>query len=175
MGEGNCTACDGGKACVGPGLTTPNRNCSSGYYCKSGAYSDTPMDGGATGDPCTKGHYCPEGTSTPLACPAGSYMNTTGYSYCFDCPAGFFCVSGEVDPLRCPRGRYCPGNTTADQPPCPTGTYNPDYGKMIFPKKCLFFVNCLKTFIYCIQSKHIFCIINNKTMQVSAQILTAQS
>lgn len=76
---------------------------------------------------------CPEGTSTPLACPAGSYMNTTGYSYCFDCPAGFFCVSGEVDPLRCPRGRYCPGNTTADQPPCPTGTYNPDYGRMNFP------------------------------------------
>lgn len=133
LGEGNCTACDGGKACVGLGLTTPNRNCSTGYYCKSGAYSDTPMDGGATGDPCTKGHYCPEGTSTPLACAAGSYMNTTGYSYCFDCPAGFFCVSGEVDPLRCPRGRYCPGNTTADQPPCPTGTYNPDYGRMNFP------------------------------------------
>lgn len=159
LGEGNCTACDGGKACVGPGLTTPNRNCSTGYYCKSGAYSDTPMDGGATGDPCTKGHYCPEGTSTPLACPAGSYMNTTGYSYCFDCPAGFFCVSGEVDPLRCPRGRYCPGNTTADQPPCPTGTYNPDYGRMIFPS---IFCKLLKH----LQLKHNFCNIKHKTIIV---------
>ena len=51
----------------------------------------------------------------------------TGLDYCFGCPAGFYCTDGEI-PLSCPKGRYCPGNNTADQPYCPRGTYNPQFG-----------------------------------------------
>lgn len=58
----NCTACEGGLVCKGVALKKPNSICSSGYFCRSGAYTEKPADAGATGDPCTKGHYCPEGT-----------------------------------------------------------------------------------------------------------------
>ena len=63
----------------------------------------------------------------PQICPPGSFQNMTGKDYCMDCPVGYYCTDGEV-PLRCPRGRYCPGNTTADQPYCPRGTFNPNLG-----------------------------------------------
>ena len=66
----------------------------------------------------------------PIRCPAGTFQNITGTDTCQDCPPGFYCTDGEV-PLRCPKGRYCPGNTTADQPMCPTGTYNPDLGELL--------------------------------------------
>ena len=63
----------------------------------------------------------------PVRCLPGTFQNMTGTDYCMDCPAGFYCTDGEI-PLSCPRGRYCPGNTTADQPMCPRGSYNPQLG-----------------------------------------------
>ena len=59
----------------------------------------------------------------PIRCEPGSFQNTTGRDYCFDCPAGYHCTDGE-NTLQCPRGHYCPTNTTAAIPKCPTGTYN---------------------------------------------------
>lgn len=124
----DCIPCDPGKACVGLALTQPNAICMAGYFCRNGAYSDQPKDGGTTGDLCTVGSYCPEGTGEPIQCPAGSFSNTTQLTECYDCPPGYYCVDGE-NALRCPKGRYCPGNNTAYQPMCPTGTYNPDFGE----------------------------------------------
>ncbi|RUS80927.1 hypothetical protein EGW08_011308, partial [Elysia chlorotica] len=132
--ESQCISCDPGRVCSGSGLTAPNGLCAAGYYCRGSAYTDRPRDGGATGDVCPKGHYCPEGTGEPNTCIPGSFNNVTGLDYCFDCPAGFYCVDGEI-PLACPRGRYCPGNTTAAQPYCPRGTYNPDFG-MVYESDC---------------------------------------
>ncbi|GFS22362.1 fibrillin-1-like [Elysia marginata] len=132
--ESQCIPCDPGRVCSGSGLTAPNGLCAAGYYCRGSAYTDKPRDGGATGDFCPKGHYCPEGTGEPNTCIPGSFNNVTGLDYCFDCPAGFYCVDGEI-PLACPRGRYCPGNTTAAQPYCPRGTYNPDFG-MVYESDC---------------------------------------
>ena len=60
--EADCTQCDPGKVCNGEALLEPNGICAEGYYCKLGAKVDKPADGGATGDPCTLGHYCPTGT-----------------------------------------------------------------------------------------------------------------
>lgn len=48
-----------------------------GYYCSGGAVSAMPSDG-ETGDICPVGHYCPMGSSYPVACPDGTYSNTTG-------------------------------------------------------------------------------------------------
>lgn len=124
----DCIPCDPGKACVGLALTQPNAICMAGYFCRNGAYSDQPKDGGTTGDLCTVGSYCPAGTGEPIQCPAGSFSNTTQLSECYDCPPGYYCVDGE-NALRCPKGRYCPGNNTAYQPMCPTGTYNPNFGE----------------------------------------------
>ena len=58
------------------------------------------------GGPCPIGHYCPEGTSYPLECPAGTYNNVTGRSVCFDCPESYFCPENITDfePYPCPNG-----------------------------------------------------------------------
>ena len=62
--EVDCQECDPGLVCNGRGLTEPNGICSAGYFCRGGAKTDKPNDAGATGAPCTVGHYCPEGTGT---------------------------------------------------------------------------------------------------------------
>ena len=64
--EENCTSCDPGKVCNGFGLTEPNDICAAGYFCRGGASSDSPRDGGTTGDLCPTGHYCPAGTGKIL-------------------------------------------------------------------------------------------------------------
>ena len=60
--ESNCTLCDPGDVCNGFALTAPNGICAAGYFCRLGASNDMPNDAGATGAPCTSGHFCPEGT-----------------------------------------------------------------------------------------------------------------
>lgn len=133
-----CIPCDPGKACTGLALTKPNGVCAAGYFCRRKATTTRPRDGGSTGDLCVSGSYCPEGTGEPKRCEAGSFSNTTGLAACYGCPPGFYCVDGE-NALRCPQGRYCPGNNTAYQPMCPTGTYNPVFGE----HHVLFTVNLL--------------------------------
>ncbi len=80
----------------------------------------------STGGPCPVAHYCPEGTSNPVACPAGSYANVTGLSNCTLCPAAYYCPSNIVtyEVFPCPEGHVCPDGTEyADQFPCPKGYY----------------------------------------------------
>ena len=73
-------------------------------------------------------HFC--FLAEPVACPAGTYMNVTGMSYCFGCPAGFYCTGTDLT-YRCSKGHYCPENTTTAEPACPVGTYNPILGNNI--------------------------------------------
>jgi hypothetical protein len=43
---------------------------------------------------CFSGSYCPMGTTTPVACPAGTFGATTGLrnvTECTPCTAGFYC------------------------------------------------------------------------------------
>ena len=54
----DCLQCQPGKYCsssMGTGL------CAEGYYCKGGSTTPTPT-GGAGGDICPAGHFCPEGS-----------------------------------------------------------------------------------------------------------------
>lgn len=65
----------------------------TGYYCTQGAQTSTPTDG-ATGDICPVGYYCPLNSTTPTACPQGTYLNTTGNSELASC---IDCVPGKLD------------------------------------------------------------------------------
>ncbi|PKU33190.1 zonadhesin-like isoform x4 [Limosa lapponica baueri] len=81
------------------------------------------------GGPCPVSHFCPEGTSFPLPCLAGTYNNLTRQAACFPCAAGYYCpentTSYSMNP--CPAGFYCPkGTRFATEFPCPRGYYNPD-------------------------------------------------
>lgn len=72
------------------------------------------------------GRYCPEGTSYPLECPAGTYNNLTGQAECWECPAGYFCPDNitTYENYPCPEGYYCPNGTRfSSEYPCPTGHY----------------------------------------------------
>ncbi|KAM8989348.1 uncharacterized protein PRD47_016773 [Ara ararauna] len=81
------------------------------------------------GGHCPVSHFCPEGSSFPLPCLAGTYNNLTRQAACFPCAAGYYCpentTSYSANP--CPAGFYCPkGTRFATEFPCPRGYYNPD-------------------------------------------------
>ena len=62
-------------------------NCSAGYYCNTTSIEPDQYI-------CPAGHYCPEGTGTPIACPAGTYLGTemnSGLDDCVNCTAGSYC------------------------------------------------------------------------------------
>lgn len=111
-----------------------------------------PLSGMTRADvPCAQGHFCPTGSSNPIAnrCPAGSYtdeFHTIQSSDCKVCPAGYACplgTGGSQSPwVPCSLGHYCPGapspgNSTGftlgtssfvstsspTQFPCPAGTF----------------------------------------------------
>ena len=55
-----CFDCDFGRYCMTPGLNQSEGPCSAGHYCLSGASTPTPTDG-TTGNVCPQGRYCVEG------------------------------------------------------------------------------------------------------------------
>ena len=119
----DCTPCTPGRFCESVGLTAVSGKCNAGFYCIFSAKSSSPSDG-ITGDICPVGNYCPEGTSLPITCDAGSYANVTRLATCMECPLGYFCFSDSVHPLPCPVGFYCPSGTGLNWIPCPTGTFS---------------------------------------------------
>ncbi|CAM4616195.1 unnamed protein product [Lepidochelys kempii] len=149
-----CKLCPVGRYCRGDANWEPDGLCSAGYYCSGGAADAIPhrtprlpLNG-----PCPPGHYCPEGTQFPVACPVGTLNNATGGSSqdsCVPCYPGFFCASiGLSSPTGpCAAGFYCPANFSSFSPtaflcpkghfcssgsvhpaPCPTGEYQPNRG-----------------------------------------------
>ena len=84
--------CTPGKYCATAGLSAATGNCAAGYYCNERATSATPTDG-TTGNICPYGHYCPAGTSDPIPCPLGQYLDLKGQDALSDCKA---CPTGYV-------------------------------------------------------------------------------
>ena len=100
---------------------------------------------------CTQNHYCPEESTTPTACPPGSFSDkegniavdncdtcTPGY-YCASfgisgpCAPGYYCPAGQSSATpanyTCPEGHYCPGERgLPDQ--CPAGSYQDETGQV---------------------------------------------
>jgi hypothetical protein len=108
--------------CAGP--------CPPGYLCpqQTGDFQAAPCPAGmycptqATLTPtaCTTGHYCPQGTAIPVACPVGTYGATQSLqtSACSGpCPVRFWCLNGTSDysQLPCPAGHYCTLGTITPQ------------------------------------------------------------
>jgi len=73
----DCPQCDPGWYCPTIGLITPYGECEAGHYCKLGALASNP-DGESWGYLCPVGHYCPQGTATPVACDLGTYNALEG-------------------------------------------------------------------------------------------------
>lgn len=75
------------------------------------------------------GHFCVAGTVSPTACPAGTFLNTTGgvsRSSCIPCTPSYFCgntgLSTPTGSGYCRAGWYCSGGaSTAMQYECPIG------------------------------------------------------
>jgi hypothetical protein len=91
-----------------------------------------------TGDVCPRGHYCPGGSSSPVACPAGTFNSefaAQNSSMCEPCLAGFFCPnSSTVYPTqRCPAGSYCPTGRVLPQHTCASGHYCPEGSTIELP------------------------------------------
>eukprot|EP00960_Hanusia_phi_P000059 1719-Hanusia_phi.AAC.1 len=54
--------------------------CPGGYFCPEGAWLARRAE-----TVCTKGHACPENTSSPVPCAAGYYQDEVGQSSCKTC------------------------------------------------------------------------------------------
>ena len=98
-----CIQCPSGYACPFYGLISGTTyQCKAGFYCTSGATSDSPTFDSATFGPCPKGHYCEAGTTAPVACGAGTYMPYTGaraQAECIQCHPGMYCSgTGQIAP-----------------------------------------------------------------------------
>jgi hypothetical protein len=143
MSSGFCITCPAGYYCIIE-TTTPTI-CPAGSYCPSGTAADTDnkcpagtYSGTKTGSrllsdclPCTIGHYCIEGTTTPTPAQAGyyiPYMSAASINAEQACPPGYPCAgTGNYDykGFICDKGYYCPsGTTVSNENPCPAGTYS---------------------------------------------------
>lgn len=128
-----CKTCPAGKAWELFGTTTNYKICKGGYYCATGSISSIPQSALQGGLRCTKGNYCPEGSSSLTTCPAGKYWDRTGLAEpTGNCEAGYYCTGGttQQNPTTsggnvCPAGKYCPEGTSTPIS-CPVGTYR-DY------------------------------------------------
>ena len=75
---------------------------------------------------CSKGHYCPKGTSFALPCKEGSYSistNLTSASECTATDAGHFAPVGSTEQTACSPGSYAPDAGMAACQRCKAGTY----------------------------------------------------
>ncbi|XP_077422977.1 uncharacterized protein LOC144052618 isoform X3 [Vanacampus margaritifer] len=116
--ELGCELCSPGAYCASSGLEAPTGLCSPGYLCIHRSVSHQPEDG-PTGGRCPAGSYCPEGTSTMVACPAGTFSSIEGATSADDCQLclpGHYCAqAGLSSPSGpCKSGFYCTeGSITA--------------------------------------------------------------
>ena len=91
------TVCPIGFKCDKPGLCNATA-------CPPGTH--VTCAGKRTCDPCDKGRYCPNATTSTL------------------CPKGYYCPLGSSAPTLCPAKAYCP--LGSEEPKwCPTGTSSP--------------------------------------------------
>jgi len=138
--------------------------CTAGFYCPAGSFQEE-ITTTITYRVCPQGTYCPQNSSAPINCQAGTYnfnFMSTSINDCLSCPAGTFnvfaaqklindcvkcdlgtiCKEKSTIPLPCPSNYYCPQPT--EQIPCPAGTYYND-NNAISVNSC---ISCDKGF-YC--------------------------
>ncbi|GMF37121.1 unnamed protein product [Phytophthora fragariaefolia] len=130
-----CPAGTFGNVTAGESIDHACAPCPEGYYCEMGA---TPL----TRQTCPAGFFCPEGTkrASQNPCPAGTFNPEVGQKssdVCKVCPTGTYCLTGSSEPQPCPLGYYClEGTRTANQYPCPAGTYSGAQTGLIIASQC---------------------------------------
>ena len=113
--------------------------CAAGYF--GGSPDESNQLGPVCEGECPAGHFCPEGSIKPLACPAGSasragastsadcqicapgsHANATGSTSCAPCPAprAFQPQPNSTICERCPNGATCSATASFD---CPLGSW----------------------------------------------------
>ena len=130
----DCKLCPPGHYCpnlVGAvGKIIP---CPAGKYCLEGA--EDAADSNHYKE-CTRGNYCPLGSTTPIPCPHGRFCGTLSLTTdvltnaAHECTPGYFCKEGSVTATPsggatgepCPSGHFCLQGTTAPTP-CPIGKF----------------------------------------------------
>jgi hypothetical protein len=63
-----CIPCSPGYYCPSDGLIEPVGQCNAGHYCELSSIEASPVSK-VYGYRCPVGHYCPQGTPTPIECP----------------------------------------------------------------------------------------------------------
>ncbi|KAL3656443.1 hypothetical protein V7S43_018668 [Phytophthora oleae] len=125
--DGNKFLCPAGRYGDKSGETSPlcTGLCTKGYYCPEGSTSPTQIECG--GD----GVLCPTGSPKPQLVPQGYYSigitNTTRF-FQSPCEPGYFCISGVK--YQCPAGTYGAVSglsTAACTGKCAPGYYCPSY------------------------------------------------
>jgi len=130
-GQISCKSCTSGNYCPTYGASSQIQ-CPAGYYCLAG-------DTKPNSRPCTKGHYCPAGSSAEIDCPVNQYCENTQLSApTGSCFPGFACYQrasiptpddGGVTGEMCQPGYYCTGNSAPVI--CSPGFYNDKYGASV--------------------------------------------
>ena len=134
LSNASCVRCAIGKANPIPGSADPEacRDCLAGSFaatvgtgicsqCASGTYQA--QRGATSCEVCPRGSYCIDGSSTPQACPGGTWSNASGMSSVRDCLSvapGFWSPIGSATPVTCPSSGFtCPGRRadTVNDPP----------------------------------------------------------
>eukprot|EP01022_Parablepharisma_sp_SALTPOND_P009167 TRINITY_DN1381_c0_g1_i1.p1 TRINITY_DN1381_c0_g1~~TRINITY_DN1381_c0_g1_i1.p1 ORF type:complete len:3672 (+),score=433.12 TRINITY_DN1381_c0_g1_i1:8055-19070(+) len=94
--------------------------------CTPGKVCTTPGAAAESATSCSANHFCPEGSSTEMNCPAGTYTAAQGgknEDSCSPCPPGSACPLKSAS-VNCAPGHYCLDRTyDPTETPCPDGTY----------------------------------------------------
>ncbi|XP_064629299.1 uncharacterized protein LOC135488586 [Lineus longissimus] len=134
-----CLPCSGGYFCDRYAQVKYTNSCLPGYYCRKGAKSGTPRQGGDA-NRCPRGFYCPLQTAEPQACPNGTFSNVrklTDLRECQNCTHGHYCGKANLTSPegKCLAGYYCPpGSILPDEIICPKGGYCPEGSSL--PELC---------------------------------------
>ncbi|XP_075695382.1 uncharacterized protein LOC142661742 isoform X5 [Rhinoderma darwinii] len=109
--------------CDGQSGSSPNGNCTPGYYCTAGSSSPVQHD-------VTQGYYSLEGAFRPESCPPGTFQPLPAQSSCRQCPSGNFCNASSLsDVSSCLQGHFCPAGSISPTP-CPVGTFSNTSGNI---------------------------------------------
>ncbi|XP_028816958.1 zonadhesin [Denticeps clupeoides] len=133
VSEHSCFPCPAGYYCDGEAQVSPSGPCAAGFYCPSDYSSTSPQ-----AFLCSKGHFCPPGSSMAVPCPTGQYQPNPGSDSCIPCRPGFYCEEAIIgDPWPCPPHSFCPAGTMVPLL-CPNGTFTPpDHGGLQDERECL--------------------------------------
>ena len=98
--------------------------CPAGFTCGGGEEGVEPVA-------CPEAHYCPEGSSIALPCPAGTHSNANNLTSAGDCTPttpGYFTTTGSTEQTPCPPGTQQPESKKGQCDPCDAGKYAENEG-----------------------------------------------